>query len=149
MRCEMRKVISTFVVLLATVWTGGVGALFGSDERTAGHQSHIVARVTTENGTERSITIEGVGCWQSLCSRVAVRGTAAGESHITTTWLDTIAAIRDITEDDAAVVLRNGTVQRLAIIHDNRVIYFLDQYGREGKLDLSGVKSVEFVSATR
>jgi hypothetical protein len=145
----MRKAIPTFVVLLATVWTGRVGALSGSDERTAGHQSHIVAHVTTEGETERSITIEGVGCWESLCSRVAVRGKAAGNSHITTTWLDTIAVIRDITGDDAAVVLRNGTVQRLAIIHDNRVIYFLDQYGRAGKLDLVGVKSIEFVDSTR
>src|SRR5262245_19143714 len=140
----MKNAMTTVLVLLVSVWIGQADTLSRGDEQTTGHRSHISARITTENGAQRSITVEGVGCWQSLCSRIAVRGKSDGNSQVTTTWLDSIAAIRDITTDNAGVVLKDGTVRRLAIGHDNRVIYFLDQHGREAKLDLAGVKSIEF-----
>jgi hypothetical protein len=143
----MRNVIPGIIVVTLTgVWTGSARALPRTDNQATDHRSHIFARVVTQTGTERPITIEGVGCWQSLCSRVAIRGRAEAESRVTTTWLDAIAAIQDITPNDAAVVLKDGTVRRLAIVQDNRVIYFRDQLGREGKLDLTGVTSVQFVA---
>ena len=109
----------------------------------------IVAHVTSENGADRLMTLEGVGCRQSLCSRVAVRGRAGGDAHVSTTWLDTIAAIHDIGVDRVTVTLKDGTLRRLAIVPDNRVLYFIDQFGRQQKIELTGLKSIEFQTGTR
>jgi len=68
---------------------------------------------------------------------------------VTNTWLDTIAAIKDITSDGALFVLKNGTSRRLSVVHDNRFIYFADQQGAEKKIDLAGIQSIEFLAPGR
>jgi hypothetical protein len=105
--------------------------------------------MTRANGASQTITLEGVGCSEALCSRVAVRGTAEDDLQVTKTWLDTIAAIRDITSKDALFVLKNGTARRLSVVHDNRFLYFADQHGEEKKIDLAGIKSIEFLASSR
>jgi hypothetical protein len=109
----------------------------------------LVARMTLANGSSRTVSLEGVGCSEAMCSRVAVRSTADVDSRVTKTWLDTIAAIQDITPKDALFVMKNGTARRLAVVHDNRFLYFADQRGVEGKIDLAGIKSVEFLAPGR
>jgi hypothetical protein len=103
-------------------------------------------RLTLRDGSSQVVQLSGVGCDESMCSRVAVRGRADGDAHVTPTWFDTIAEIHDVRRDDVAVTLKDGTTRRLAIVPDNRVIYFVDQRGREKKLPLSNVRSVEFLA---
>ena len=109
----------------------------------------LVARMTLTNGSTRTVTLEGVGCSEARCSRVAVRTRAEGDSRFTPTWLDTIAAIKDITSDTALFVLKDGRVRRLSVIHDNQFLYFESQNGAGEKINLSGVKLVEFSAAGR
>lgn len=109
----------------------------------------LVARMTLANGNSRTVSLEGVGCSEAMCSRVAVRSRPEGDSRVTKTWLNTIAAIKDITSDSALFVLKNGTSRRLAVVHDNRFIYFAGQHGAEKKIDLAGIQSIEFLAPGR
>ena len=104
----------------------------------------LVARVTFADGSARTVTLEGVGCSEALCSRVAVRTRAEGESRVTRTWLDTITAIKDITSETALFVLKDGTARRLSVVHDNQFLYFESQNGADVKINLAGVRLVEF-----
>ena len=109
----------------------------------------LVARMTLVNGSSRTVSLEGVGCSEELCSRVAVCSRPEGNSRVTKTWLDSIAAIKDITPDGALFVLKDGTSQRRSVVRDNRFLYFADQHGGEGKIDLAGLKSIEFLTPGR
>ena len=140
----MQKIVSALVGLL--VVAGGLRAVPG--EAKVGSPS-LVVNMKLANGVTRTVTLEGVGCSETMCSRVAVRSTAGGDSRVTRTWLDAIAAIKEITPETAMFVMRDGTVRRLSIVHDNRVLYFADQSGAEGKIDLAGVTSVEFLAPGR
>jgi hypothetical protein len=140
----MKKLVYVVVGLMAVAgspWAGPGEARAGS--------ARLVATMMRANGASQTVTIEGVGCSEALCSRVAVRTTADDDQQVTKTWLDTIAAIRDITSKDALFVLKNGTARRLAVVHDNRFLYFADQHGGEGKIDLSGIRSIEFLAPGR
>jgi hypothetical protein len=103
-------------------------------------------RLTFRDGSSKVVELSGVGCDESLCSRVAVRGKIDGDPRVTAMWFDTIAKIHDVRRDDVAVTMKDGTTRRLAISPDNRVIYFVDQRGREEKLKLSNVTSAEFLT---
>jgi hypothetical protein len=124
------------------------GPWVGPEEARAG-SARLEARITRANGVSQTVTLEGVGCSEALCSRVALRTKADDDPRVTKTWLDTIAAIRDITSKDALFVLKKGTAQRLSVVHDNQFLYFADQRGGEGKIDLAGVKSIEFLASGR
>src|SRR5438132_295021 len=91
----------------------GLAPLVG-EERA--HRSSLVAKLTLLNGATRTVTLEGVGCPSGMCSRVSVKGTLAGESVVSRTWLDSIAMIRDVTRDEALFVFRNGTERRLSVV---------------------------------
>ena len=104
----------------------------------------LVARVTFANGSAQTVRLEGVGCSEALCSRVAVRTRAEGESPVTRIWLDTIAAITDITAETALFVLKDGTARRLSVVHDNQFLYVESQTGADRKINLAGVRRVEF-----
>jgi hypothetical protein len=108
----------------------------------------LVARMTLADGSSRTIRLEGVGCSETMCSRVAVRTRADG-SRVTRTWLDTIAAMTNITPDGALFVLKDGTSRRLSVVYDNRFVYFADQRGAEQKIDLAGITSIEFPASGR
>jgi hypothetical protein len=103
-------------------------------------------RLILRDGSSKVVQLSGVGCDESLCSRVAVRGRVDGDARVTATWFDTIAEIHDVRRDQVAMTLKDGTTRHLAIIPDNRVIYFVDQRGREQKLALSNVRSAEFLA---
>jgi hypothetical protein len=140
----MKKIVYALVGLIAIAGSPWVGP----NEASAG-SARLVARMTLVNGGLQTITLEGVGCSEALCSRVAIRSTADGDSRVTKMFLDRIAAIQDITSKDALFVMKNGTARRLSVVHDNRFLYFADQRGVEGKIDLAGIKSVEFLAPGR
>jgi hypothetical protein len=142
--CAMKKCVCALVGLVALAG----GAWAGPKEARA-ESAGLVARMTRANGTSQTVTLEGVGCSEALCSRVAVQSKAENDRRVTKTWLDTIASIRDITSKDALFVLKNGTTRRLSVVHDNRFLYFADQHGGERKIDLAGIKSIEFLASSR
>jgi hypothetical protein len=110
-----------------------------------GHGSNLMATITLPDGTRRSVTLQGVGCPAAMCSRVAIKGEAAGHDAASV-WIDTIAEIRDTTERDALVVMRDASRRRLSLLHDFRVLYFVDRSGREGKVDLAKVAALEILT---
>jgi hypothetical protein len=140
----MKKLVYAVVGLIALA-----GSSWAGPEEARAGSARLLATMTRANGSAQMITLEGVGCSEALCSRVAVGTKADDDPRATKTWLDTIAAIRDITSKDALFVLKDGTAQRLSVVHDNRFLYFSDQHGGKGKIDLSGIKSIEFLAPGR
>lgn len=113
-----------------------------------GHASGLMAKITLPDGTSRTARLEGVGCPVAICSRVAIKGKAKGDSLVRAR-LDTIAAIKDTTADDALFVRKDGTQQRLALMQDFRVLYLANRNGSTEKLDLTKVKSLEFLAPAK
>jgi hypothetical protein len=113
----------------------------------AGNGSGLMAKITLPDGTIRMARIEGLGCSASICSRVAIKGKADGDS-LTTFRLDSIAAIRETTEKEALLVMKNGVGQRVSLVTDFRVLYLGNRPGSPEKLDLAKIKSLEFLPAT-
>jgi hypothetical protein len=140
----MKKMILTLIALVVAS-----GALRTVPSEAQAGRSSIVARMTLVDGSSRTVAFDGVGCSEAMCSRVAIRGKAGGDSRVTRTWFDTIATIKDITSEDALFVLKNGTARRLSVVHDNRFLYVADPNGVGEKIDLAGVKSVEFLAQAR
>jgi hypothetical protein len=111
-----------------------------------GHSSGLTARITLPDGTIQMAKLEGLGCSASVCSRVAIKGKTDGGS--VSFWLDTIAAIKDTTQNDALLVLKNGTEQRMSLLTDFRVLYLANRSQRSEKLDLAKIKSLELLPVT-
>lgn len=113
------------------------------DDR-AGHRSSLRARATMLNGAVRTMTIQGVGCTERLCSRVRAKDTTAD-----TVWLDGLASIRAISHETegpvrALFTLRNGVERQASIIPANRVLYVQGRFGRTEKLDLASLTRIDF-----
>jgi hypothetical protein len=103
-----------------------------------------MARITLKSGATRSVTLEGVGCPESICSRIAISSRTPGESAVRRIDFETITAVRDVTGLSAVFVMKDGTTQPASIVWDNRVFYVIDQTGRRGAIDLRAVNSIEF-----
>jgi hypothetical protein len=108
-----------------------------------GHLSGLRARITLPDGAIRMATIEGLGCSASICSRVSIKGKAGGDSLVSY-WLDGIASIRDTTEKDALLVMKDGAEHRVSLVTDFRVLYLGNSFRNSEKLDLAKIKSLEF-----
>jgi hypothetical protein len=124
--------------LLVTAYSFAPGSALAEHPRSA-----LYATVALSNGTQQRVGFEGVGCTEALCSRVAI-ATRSNDLSIRRTYLDTIAAITDITDHDALFRMKDGTSQRLSVVPDNRVLYLGGQDKRFQKLDLARIKSVTF-----
>jgi hypothetical protein len=64
-------------------------------------------------------------------------------------WLDSIAAIKDTNENNALLVMKNGTEQRMSLVTDFRVLYLANRSRSSEKLDLAEIKSLEFLPSTK
>jgi hypothetical protein len=93
-------------------------------------------------------TLEGLGCSRSICSRVSIKGKADSNSLVSF-WLESIATIKDTTENHALLVMRDGTQQRMSLVTDFRVLYLANRSRNSEKLDLAKIKSVEFLPPTK
>ena len=109
-----------------------------------GHRSGLTARVISADGTSRSMKLEGVGCTESMCSRVFIRSKSANGAPLQI-WLDSVASIKDLTDRDALFVMKDGTERRLAFVSDFRVLYVSSPSGRTEKVDLAEIRSLQFV----
>jgi hypothetical protein len=101
-------------------------------------------RLNARDGSSQVVTLNGVGCDETICSRVAVNARSLGNVIANRTRFADIAAIRDISEAAATFVLRDGTKHRLSVVPDNRVLYVFDANHREQKISLQRLTSVEF-----
>jgi hypothetical protein len=110
--------------------------------RTEGHSTNLTARITLSNGSSRAVILEGVGCSTSMCSRVAVKDSAGRSS-----WLDTIAAIADISKYNALFVFKDGSKRRVSILDANRFLYVTHGYFGVERIDLGQLQSVEFLAS--
>lgn len=145
------------LLVTAIAILGGTAAPFStarSEDGDGVHSSNLLAVITMPNGSNRTVTVQGVGCNISLCSRVAVRSRAEMSARLTSfgihkeirTWLDSLVAIKEITGRDALFVFKDGSAQRLSIIDGNRFLYFANSIFGHGKIDVTKVRSVEFLS---
>jgi hypothetical protein len=140
------KIVCIAAVLL-TYGAFSVKSAGAPDPKGAqGHSSGLRAKITLPDGTVRVATLEGLGCTSSICSRVAIKGNVNGDSPARF-WLDGIAAIKEIANNRALLVMKNGEEHRMSLITDFRVLYL--RSSRTEKLDLTGIKSLEFVSSTK
>jgi hypothetical protein len=112
------------------------------------HASGLMARVTLPDGTYRTVTLDGFGCSAAICSRVFVEGRIDDGSD-EKIWIDSLAAIRDITANSALFVMKDGTQRRLSLITDFRVLYLQEGSAKPQKLDLSKVRSLQMVESAK
>lgn len=111
-----------------------------------GHRSGMMAQVILADGSSRTVRLEGVGCSESMCSRVFIRS-KGGSGAPLRTWIDSIASIKDTTDNDALFVMKDGTERRLAFVPDFRVLYVSSRTGGAEKLDLAKIRSLEFINS--
>jgi hypothetical protein len=119
-----------------------------ADPQAKQHLSGLTARITLRDGTIRMAKLEGLGCSASICSRVAIKGKADGDLLVSF-WLDSIAVIKETTDKDALLVMKNGAQQRLSLVTDFRVLYLANRFPSAEKLDLAKINSLEFLSSTK
>ena len=135
--------------LACLVLTLTLSALRAPSSEAKSGTASLVARMTFANGSARTVVLEGVGCSETLCSRVAVRARTEADSRITNTRLDTIATIKDIAADAALFVLKDGTARRLSVVHDNQFLYVEGQNGKVVTINLAGVTRIDFLGPSR
>jgi hypothetical protein len=107
--------------------------------------SSRIVRLTLTDGSTRTVPLEGVGCRESICSRVVVDSHTHGASGPTSTELDTVSAITNIRDGNARFVFRDGTMKQLSVVPWHRVLYVRGDAGRE-KIDLARLEAVEFLA---
>ena len=112
----------------------------------AGHGSGLTARVVSADGATQTVRLEGAGCTQGICSRVFLRGQADDGTTLQPLF-GSIASIKDTTDHDALFVMRNGSELRLKLVPDFRVLYLINANGVREKLDLSKIRSLEFLGS--
>jgi len=136
------KRAASVVLLIASALAAAEGA----------HQAPAIAKVALSDGGVLTVAFQGLGCSAGVCSRTMLRHQRAFE------WLDTVAAIRDTSEAvanqprsgmNALIEFKDGTTRRQAIVPGFRYLYYADQAGVAGKLDLAKVKSLEFLAASK
>ena len=96
------------------------------------------------DGTTRSVTLRGVGCPSSMCSRVRARDIKADSL-----WLDGLASVREISHEadgpvKAMFKFRDGAEREVSIVATNRVLYIASWFGLTEKLDLGRASKIAF-----
>ena len=137
------------MILMLPAFNRGGSAKEPERDNAQGHRSGMTARLTSADGSSRMVKLEGVGCNESMCSRVFLRSTGE-QGQPLRTWFDSVASIRTTTQNasqkDALLVMRDGTERRINFVAAFRVLYISGLRGPE-KLDLASVRSLEFVDA--
>jgi hypothetical protein len=109
------------------------------------HLSGLISNVTFKDGATQIVRINGVGCTESLCSTVLMKAKTETNT-VVEIWFDSIAAIRDIRQNDAVFVAKDGSQRRLTFISDFRVLYISSSGRANAKIDLAKIKSLEMTS---
>jgi hypothetical protein len=108
------------------------------------HRSALPVWMTLADGTRHAATLQGVGCTESMCSRVR-----ALDRQAESIWLDGLTCVRDISGSrsgpvHAMFVFKDGTERPASITETNRVLYLTDDRGRERRVDLTSLRRIDF-----
>ena len=123
-----------------------VATLTASDNRSQEQPSGPTAKVTLADGATQIARIDGIGCTESICSTVLMKAKSAGNTVVEVRF-DSLAAIRDIRQNDALFVAKDHSERRLTFLSDFRVLYLARSGGARQKIDLAKIKSVEILDA--
>ena len=140
----MKRLIVTSVVLAALLFVVPLHVVSGTPAKESTVQAARLVRLGLRDGSSKVVRLDGVGCDESICSRVAVNSRTVGNAIINRTGFDAIAAIREISKESAIFVLKDGSTHRVSVIPDNRVLYVIAADGHTQKIGLRQVKSIQF-----
>jgi hypothetical protein len=109
-----------------------------------GHRSLLRATITLVDGTVQVVALQGVGCTESICSRVRARDVDAGN-----VWFDGLTSIHEISHNATGPItamfrFRDGSECRASVIAGNRVLYVRGVFSRTEKLDLARLTKIDF-----
>jgi hypothetical protein len=109
-----------------------------------GHRSSLRATVTMTDGTNQTVTLQGVGCTENICSRVR-----ALDVKSKSLWLDELASVHAISRGangavTAVITFRDGRERQASIVQGNRVLYIKGHFGRTERLDLARIARIDF-----
>jgi len=113
-----------------------------------GHTSPLMVEVTSTNGKVSKGMLLGIQ-WNSIYSHQYM-GFGPGKKEVTI-WLDTLAEIKDITDEEATFVFKDGDT--LTIKHDKnpstpKLVLRLENDAQE-VLELERLKRVKFLKPAR
>jgi hypothetical protein len=111
---------------------------------TAVKSTPRVIHLSFQDGSSKTVQLDGVGCAESICSRIIVNSRAVGSAVVNHTRLAEIVALRNIDDGNAVVVLKDGSKRSVSVVPDNRVLYVIGADGRTQKVNLGRLKSIEF-----
>jgi hypothetical protein len=137
------RTLTTFAVLATILTVMPTYAQRGGASERAEPAGQVL-QLNVRDGSSQTVTLDGVGCDETICSRVAVNARSLGNVIANRTRFSDIAAIRDINEGTATFVLKDGTSHRLSVVPDNRVLYVFNATHRAQKVSLQRLTSVEF-----
>jgi hypothetical protein len=143
MKIRKLQIVAVSAVLLALLMASREGM---SD--TSKHASGLTARITLADGTKRTVTLDGAGCSETICSQVFIQG-RSNDGSTERIWFDRLAAIRDIAANSALFIMGDGSQKRLSLITDFRVLYLNEGNTKSQKLDLSKIQSLEMLSTVK
>jgi hypothetical protein len=142
----MKKMLSMVsrVAPIAVIWLVANTGFAGTPHNDPRHRSSLRAKVTMSDGTARLITLQGVGCSESICSRVRAKDTKADD-----VWLDGLASIREISHNasgpvKAVFTFKDGEERHASIIELHRVLYIEGRFGLTHRLDLARLTRIDF-----
>jgi hypothetical protein len=139
----MKRTIVTSAVLALALLAVPLHVV-GGPARGSTAQAARLVRVGLKDGSSKIVRFDGVGCNESICSRVAVNSRTVGDVIANRTRFDDIAAIQEICDDTALFVFKDGTKRRVSVVPDNRVLYVIGADGNTQKISLAGVLSIDF-----
>jgi hypothetical protein len=144
------KTVLTRIAVLATIGVlGGTGVASLASQDPEGHRSSLRATAILTDGTARSITLQGVGCNLSMCSRVAIENV-----KLDRLWLDGLTSIREISQGPAGSVkailrFKDGSERNESIISGNRVLYVEGRRGAIERLDITSLARIDFPETSK
>ena len=130
-----------FIAAACAIGASAVASI--GQQNFEGHKSSLRASLTMADGSTRNVTLQGVGCAASVCSRVKAR-----DINLDTIWLDGLTAVRGISRNTVGPVLatfafKDGSQRRASILAVNRVVYVTNRLGRTEKVDLGSLSGIE------
>jgi hypothetical protein len=135
--------LSVLMILTTLTVHGASGSSKArTDNRSQEHLSGLMASVHFADGSSQIVRINGIGCTESLCSTVLMKAKTE-TNRVVEIWFDSIAAIRDIRQNEAVFVGKDSSQRRLTFVPDFRVLYVSNTDGAIKKIDLANIKSLE------
>lgn len=141
----MKRFTWSIAAIVALYFVGDAGVASTPDD-SPNHRSRLHAKLTLADGSIRAVTLQGVGCPISMCSRVRARDTKASSL-----WLDGLASVSQISQVGiggpvkALFKFKDGSERFDSVIGANRVLYLQGWFGLSEKLDLATVREISFI----